>query len=597
MKITPRDYQQAAHDAIFAPWIAGEKDTGNPACELATGLGKSILVAMCCMTIRERWPKARVAMLVHNRELVQQNYEELKELWPEAPVGIYSAGLNRRDTEEPIIFGSIQSLYNKADVIGPRHFNLCDECHLIPSQGSGMYQTYFQEMRILTNNRMRAIGFTATPYRTDSGDIADQRDGDKLFDNLAYSFGIGEGTRQGWLSPLTARMGDGQINIDGVRRRGGDLAQNELRQVAEDDSLVLRAVRDLIARARAEDRKSWVAFCSGVTHSEMVAEALRLEGVTAAAVTGKTPKHERDHLLDEFKRGRITCLTNAEVLTTGFNAPGIDLIAMLRPTLSTSLYIQMMGRGTRVLKSVKINEPGLTAEERCALIAQSEKPNCLVLDYAGNVKRHGCVDLVEAEVQERREAGPACGPIGRVGHNDVRAKECPECATLNQPAAVFCVWPGCDHQFKEVAKHEDTPDEDIAVLSDEVEAVSYPVQDWEFKEHWSKNAMENNGPPVLEVTYQAGFQQYREYLCFEHRGRPRHKATMWWARHSRGSQTPATVGEAHDRQEELIMPIEITPVKEGKWWRIQRRKFDPADFEGSPPNNPAWDERTPSFKA
>lgn len=571
MKIKPRDYQQAAHDAIFAEWIAGNRASGNPAVELATGLGKSILVAMNCMTILKRWPSARVQMLVHNRELVRQNYEELKELWPEAPVGIYSAGLNSRDTHQPIIFSSIQSVYNKVDQLGPRHFNLCDECHLIPVDGDGMYQQYFRAMGMETGGRMRTIGFTATPYRMDSGGLTDDSKGDKLFDRMAYRYGIGEGTRDGWLAPLTARMGATEIDVANVQRRGGEFVQGALNAAANEAGLVDRTVDDIIARARADNRRSWLAFCSGVDHAEAVAEAFVARGVTARAITGKTPKGERDDLIERFKRGEIQALTNAEVLTTGFNAPGVDLIALLRPTLSTALFVQMMGRGTRVLKSVPINSAG-SAEERRAMIAASAKPNCLVLDYAGNVRRFGPVDMVGVDEKRGRTNEDEEAELVKVNHDDIRAKQCPDCGELVWSGATNCH--SCGYEFEELGKHEDTPDEDIAILSDEVEPEDLPVLDWSAQIHTKPGS-----PNMMKVTYRAGVQAYHEYWCFEHRGRARHRAHMDWMRHTGGSTPPpTTTDEALLRFHELTMPRTIRPVRDGKFFKVTRKSFSAEDF-------------------
>jgi DNA repair protein RadD len=118
----------------------------------------------------------------------------------------------------------------------------------------------------------------------------------------------------------------------------------------------------------AGERKAWLVFCTGVKHAEHVAEVLRQHGVATECVLGETPKKERERIIADFKAGRIRALTNANVLTTGFDYPDIDLIAMLRPTMSASLYVQMAGRGMRV---------------------KSHTDHCLVLDFAGVVEAHG----------------------------------------------------------------------------------------------------------------------------------------------------------------------------------------------------------------
>ncbi|MEL7110961.1 MAG: DEAD/DEAH box helicase [Pseudomonadota bacterium] len=564
MRIKPRDYQKATHDEILNPWKDGKKD-GNPVAELATGLGKSIVVAMLCRSIMETWPSMRIMMLVHNRELVRQNYEELKELWPEAPVGLYCAGLNSRDTHHPIIFASIQSIYNKVEQFGPRHITIADECHRIPIGGDGIYQKYLKAMALETGGRMRVIGLTATPYRMDSGGLVSQKEG-AVFERLAYKYGVGEGTRDGWLCPLTSKLGAAEIDVSNVKRRGGEFVQGELTAAAMKRELVEKTCDDIVARARADNRRSWLLFCSGVPHAAAVEEAMQARGITARSITGETPKGERDYLIEQFKMGAIQCLTNAEVLTTGFNAPGVDLIALLRPTLSTSLYVQMLGRGTRVLKTVDINGAG-DAEERKALIAASAKPNCLILDYAGNVRRFGPVDMVGVHAAEggsgeaREEVGAANG------------KECPDCGEMCWTGATDC--PSCGHEFEIEAKHEATPDDDIAVLSSEVKAEDLPVHSWRAQYVAGKQ-----GLGMMRVEYRAGVGVYNEFWCFNHRGKAKHEAFTNWQRHTGGaSKVPGDVDEALCRFGELVMPRTIRPVRSGKFHKITNKVFSAEDFD------------------
>src|SRR5690606_6516527 len=114
---------------------------------------------------------------------------------------------------------------------------------------------------------------------------------------------------------------------------------------------------------------------------------------------------QRDELLADFKAGRIRALTNVNVLTTGFDTPGIDLIAFLRPTQSTGLYVQMAGRGTRPIYGEGFDLT--TAEGRLAAIEAGPKRNALVLDFGGNVVRHGPIDAIVAPIQKRVGGGQA----------------------------------------------------------------------------------------------------------------------------------------------------------------------------------------------
>src|SRR6516165_5843308 len=384
-----RPYQQAALTALDAYWEAGG---GHPLCALATATGKSVLISKLITDIAARFPAFRVLLLVHVRELLQQNLDHLLELWPDAPYGINSAGLHRRDWGAPIVLASIQSVWHNPQRLGRRDLVLIDEAHLVPHEGDGMYRRLIAGLRPL-EPAMRVCGFTATPYRLDRGRL-DEGDG-KIFDEVVFEYGIGQGIRDGCLAPLSSKATASQIDVSGVAVRGGEFVASALEDVADDSAVVRAAIDEVVERG--QNRRSWLLFCSGVRHAHHVAETLRERGIA------------------DFRAGILRALTNINVLTTGFNVPAVDLIAMLRPTLSTGLYIQMVGRGTRKADG---------------------KTDCLVLDFAGNVMRHGPVDRAEGGVDNSRSGVKA---------DAIAAKRCPDCGELNVLRAVECVC--CGHEF------------------------------------------------------------------------------------------------------------------------------------------------------
>lgn len=534
--ITLRPYQEAAIEAVFEYW---KSEAGNPLIELATGLGKSLVVAEMCRRLLRDYPTMRILMAVHVRELVRQNFEELRRLWPDAPVGIYSAGLGSRDTHHRIVFGSVQSIFRKADALSPRHLVIIDEAHLVPSAGDGMYLTLLDGLRQHYPN-LKVLGLTATPYRLDSGRL-DQGE-NRIFDRIVYSYGVGPGVEDGYLSPLTAKSGAVEIDVANVARRGGEFVPAALNAAANRSDIVARAVDDVIARG--QDRRSWLLFCSGVDHAHAVCEALRERGINAACVTGDTPGDERDRIVADFKAGRIRALTNAQVLTTGFNAPAVDLIALLRPTLSTGLYVQMMGRGTRKADG---------------------KENCLVLDYAGNIRRHGPVDAIRVKGQGKAKA-KAEDPA-KVDVNEVRAKECPMCAAIVAIATREC--PDCGHVFAP-PKHEDRPD-DAPAMARDIRDDWAPVMHWSAR-RWAKRD-NPDAPPTLRVSMIAGVTEVAEWIAFEHAGYARGKAEDWWRMHGGAHPCPATVDEAVLRFTELTRPAAITLRADGSFMKIASRRF------------------------
>jgi len=531
--LTPRPYQSDSITAVMDYWRAGG---GNPLVDLATGLGKSVVIAKLTRDLLDAYPQMRVLMLVHVRELVSQNYQALLRLWPEAPAGIYSAGLGRRDAHERICFASIQSVYRKAAELGPRHLVLIDEAHLVPNGGDGMYRRLLTDLREQVPD-LRVAGFSATPYRMDSGRL-DEGD-ERLFDEVVYSYGVGAGIEDGWLSPLVSKRGAAEIDVSGVGSRGGEFIAGQLEAAADDDALTRAAVADM--QARASDRRSWLVFCAGVKHADHVTEALRSAGVSAACVTGDTPAGERDHLIREFRAGRIRALTSVGVLTTGFDAPNVDMIALLRPTRSKGLYVQTLGRGTRLCEG---------------------KADCLVLDYAGNVRRLGPVDAIEIETRRK-------GASMKVDADAVRAKECPRCEALCALNARVCK--DCGHEWPVSVEH-DTRADDAPILTREIQAKAVEP----LRVHsWSKRIVNHQGKPkYLQVDILAGMQAYRDFVLIEHGGYPARKAGQWWRQHGGSLPVPTTAEECSVRWDELTMPATITVQPDGKFWRIATRTFE-----------------------
>lgn len=547
-----REYQQAAIDAVLSYWRTGG---GNPLVELATGLGKSVVIAELNRLLFADYPGIRALMLVHVKELVEQNYKAMTRVWPAAPVGIYSAGLGLRQFRDPIIFASVQSVYKKADVLGDRALVEVDECHLIPKDGEGMYRTLLEGLR-LRRPDLRLVGFTATPFRLGSGRL-DEGD-DRLFDKTVFTYGIGDGIRDGWLTPLISKRGATEIDTSGVKKVGGEYVAGALEAAADVPEVTKAAAADMVARG--EGRRSWLVFCCGIIHAHNVAVALRAHGISAGVVTGKTSAGDRARMFADFRAGRLRALCGANIFTTGFDAPGVDLIAFLRPTQSVGLYLQMVGRGVRLVDPAIGDKDD--AAERVAAIAASIKPNCMVLDFAGNVRRHGPVDAVNAPKPRRKGMAET-----------VCAKECPACMALVGLSTRTCQY--CGHEFEVFEKgpnHEAEAD-DAPIMSSEVKDQRHiiPVVQWAAARHEKEG-----GRPSMCVTHFAALVRYREWVCFEHTGFAKHKAERWWVDHGGQAPVPATVDEAMQRFSagEVAKPTRVEIRREGKYDAIAAYIFD-----------------------
>jgi DNA repair protein RadD len=521
-----RPYQSQALDSLEAYWQNGG---GHPLIAMATATGKSLVIAWLIRDLMQRVPDLRILALTHVQELIKQNVDHVLALWPDAPLGINCGALGKRDFNHPILFASIQSVFRNPEAIGKRNLVLIDEAHLVPHDGDGMYRSLLDGLHQLE----RIAGFTATPYRLDSGQL-DEGEG-RIFNDVVFNYGIGEGIRDGWLSPLSSKRTDTQIDVTNVGRRGGEFIESELQEVANVDAVVRGACSEIVKHGAG--RRCWLVFCAGVDHALHVRDVLRAHGVTAETVLGETPTHEREETIAAFKAGEIRCLVNVNVLTTGFNVPQVDMLAMLRPTLSTGLYVQMIGRGTRKAEG---------------------KTNCLVLDFAGNVYRHGPVDSVDP-----KSKSVAVKP------GDVRAKACPQCDELVPLNTSECSV--CGYQWPRPA-----PKPKHATVADAMPVLS-TGQSWvevthtSFRIHYKRS--DPLAPPSLRVDYLCGLTVYSECVSLQRDGYARACAERWWFAMGGEAPVPVTVAEALGRRYEIGRPFEIAVYRNGQYWNVADRRL------------------------
>jgi DNA repair protein RadD len=479
MGLMLRPYQQACVDAI---WSALRRGIVAPVGCLPTGAGKTPVIVSLAQQAVEKWA-GKVLILAHVKELLQQAADSIGAWWPEAPLGVYSAGLGHRDIAQVTVAG-IQSVYRRACDLGARDLVIVDEAHLIPQSGEGMYRSLLDDLRTIKPS-VRIVGLTATPYRMTTGLIYGVG---SMFSDLVYDAGVKTLITDGYLSPLRGKNG-GDPDLAGVHRRGGEFLAEELEAAMADGEKVNHAC-DELARHGAQ-RTAWLVFCCGVRHAHMVCDALRSRGIHAETITGETPASQRDGWIADYKRGEIRCLVNVNVLTTGFDAPHVDLVAMLRPTCSPGLYYQMIGRGLRKADG---------------------KEDCLVLDLAGNINRHGPIDLLNDNIVAKSK--------GERG-GDAPQKTCPECEEVVHAAIHIC--PACNYEWPvEVARHE-TKASDAAPISEPPEWRT--VDRIEVCE-WEKRG-DSEAPLTLCVTYVCGATRVRQWVCVEHTGYALKKALVW----------------------------------------------------------------------
>lgn len=518
-----RDYQTAAIQSIYDYFAEGRGSA--PLVVAPTGAGKSVILAEFMRRAHADYPGTRILLATHRKELIQQDYQALLRLWPAAPAGIYSAGLGQRRHNAQMLFAGVQSIFRKTRTIGHVDLMIVDEAHLIGRGADTQYGKLIDGLRDI-NPAMKLVGLTATPYRLDSGRLDSGKGA--LFDGISYDIGIPMLVERGYLAPLVSKRPGTAFNAAGLHTRMGDFIEAEMAARFATEAITREAVAEIIAAGA--DRRSWLLFCISVDHAVMARDELRRQGIVAEVVTGATPHVERDRILRDFKAGRIRALTSVAVLTTGFDAPAIDLLAFLRPTQSLSLYMQMAGRGMRV---------------------KPQGGNCLVLDFAGNVARHGPVDAVQMPGEKKEGTGGGEAPT----------KTCPRCDSILLIAARDC--PDCGHVFPEPEPKIEATATTEAIMNMTAEDNWHPVADFEMGRHVK------NGTESLRVEYLIDGKVVKEWICLEHTGFPRRKAVQWWVHHA-GTSVPDTVTEALARRAEIRVPGEAVILREGKYWRIAR---------------------------
>ena len=505
-----RQYQQQAVDAVYN-YLRRYDD--NPCVVIPTAGGKTPILATIVKDAIQQWD-GRVMILSHVKELLEQAVDKIHAVYPECDIGIYSTGLKRWDTDNKCIVAGIQSAYRNTDGFGKFDLIIVDEAHLIPEKGDGMYRNFLRRMKD-HNPELRVIGLTATPYRLTSGPICAP---DNILNKICFEVGVKELLQQGFLCPLRSKASRQEIDASGLHVRAGEFIESEVDKLMNTGDLVAQACSEIISYAR--ERKAVIIFCCSIDHAQNVLAHIRKHDSTAEAVFGDTLPSFRAEILERFKAGKIKFLINVGVLTTGFDAPNIDCVVLLRPTASPGLYYQMVGRGFRL---------------------HPDKKDCLVLDFGGNIERHGPVDSIQVEPKTDREE-----PLG---------KTCPQCREVVPTAAMLCHV--CGHSFiKEKAESEereighDAAPAKVAILSGEITDTEYAVQSVRYSVHEKRNA-EPGAPRTMKIEYRINMlQSFSEWICPEHGGYVKQKFIRWWRKHAPGCDLP------HDAQDAVWLATE-----------------------------------------
>ncbi|QJD54368.1 DNA helicase [Aminobacter phage Erebus] len=550
-----RYYQTEADASIFAYFAAHPKPEQNPVIAMPTGTGKAVVIAKFCKGVMTRWQGQKIMMLVDVKELVEQNANKLRDLWPQAPVGIFSAGLDEKTAHMPITFAGIQSAAKCPALFGHQDILVIDECHMLSPDEEGIYKKFIAELRKI-NPFLRVIGLSATPYRMGLGMITDGG----IFTDVCYDItgleAFNKLLDEGYLSYLIPMPTQTVLDVSGVKKQGGEFVKNQLQAAVARYDLTCDALNE--AAVAAADRHHWLIFATGIEHVKMICSILDQMGISNAGIHSNSKKHpmsdgERDDNIARFKAGQIRVLVNADILTKGFDFPALDCIILLRPTNSVVLHVQILGRGTRPFfaDGYDLN----TVEGRLAAMSASTKQNCLVLDFAGNTMRLGPIN--DPRIPRKRGAGAG----------DIPIKVCASCGCMNHISAKMCI--NCGEEFTFQEKISGKASTVALIARDEPQVELFNVDRITYAKH-----QKMGGLPSLKVSYFCGMRRFTEYICLEHDGNPiQHKAHQWW-RERDPNDPPPTVDFALGWATNLRVPDKIRVWVNQRHPRILSYEFD-----------------------
>ncbi|HVH97139.1 MAG TPA: DEAD/DEAH box helicase [Enhygromyxa sp.] len=371
-----RPYQLEAIENARAEFSAGARSV--LICK-PTGTGKGFVIGE--VMHHALAAGSRVLAFCHREEIIEQLVEHAERSTGIRPA-IERAHLRQAGDMDQLVVGSVPSLINRLDRLGPNRFDLliADEAHHALAASWMRLFEHFSSAKIL--------GFTATPNRGDELALG------QVFERVAFDMSLPDAIREGWLVPIRQESIDVGVDFRSVRKQSGELRADDL------ERLLLPVLRDVVEPAvtLAANRQALVFT---VTRKVMHATASIIQQIvderaldlTVATVDGTTPKDERREIMRRFRAGEINWLVNVEVATEGFDAPNCDTIVMLRPTLSRALYMQMIGRSTRPLPGI-VDGPETPSGRRAAIRA-SAKPYALVIDFTSNSGKHELVSIMD----------------------------------------------------------------------------------------------------------------------------------------------------------------------------------------------------------
>lgn len=487
-----REYQEEGLQALWSYFMT---KSGNPILAWPTGTGKSLVPAEFIRRTMYHYPNQRFGVVTHVKELIQQNFAKLigdsenPGIWPSAPAGIYSAGLKQKDIHQPIIYGGIQSMFRHPEYFGHRDILFIDEAHLLSPDDATMYHKLINAWKQI-NPRLKIIGMSATPYRMGQGLLTDGGLFTDIAHNLTSLDAFNKLVADGYLSLLITKRMETQYDFSNVKIQAGEFNLKQLQHEADKAEITWAALQEMVYYG--QNRRSWLIYATGIEHANHIAEMLGKLGIECASVHSKQTDDYNTSALKAHKELRLRAIVSFSKLTTGLDHPAVDLIGMFRATLSVPLWVQMLGRGTRIAIG---------------------KQNCLVLDYARNASRLGPIN----DPVIPRKKGDKGG--------EIPIKLCEMCGTYHHIKAVKCDACGNPFEFEVKIIKQAVSDDVIR----EPEAVQVETFDVNYV-LYNKKESRNGKSPYLKVTYFAGMNGFDEFVFPE--ASYRKSYVDWWRQRS-----------------------------------------------------------------
>lgn len=415
-------YRQYQQDAVDQSEAAMATKTGAVLLQQPTGTGKTV-VASKIIHDRVALGNDKPMFIAPRREIVRQTAKKLEEFLMDPGIIMAGHDYHKRKLVQVASVDTLRSWIRRGRV----HLDT-DDTLVVDEAHRSMAATYDWLINAYLDAGADVLGMTATPIRADGVGLG------RTYKHLIQPLSMVQAIRQGWLVKPEYRI-PYVPDLSGVRVRHGEYNQADLERALNQKVLIGDIVTQWIKHA--EDRPT-MAFATGVKHSIAIAEEFNSVGIRAVHIDGETDKEVRDEAINDMLRGRIQVLTSCRVFTEGTDIPNIGCIIDAAPTKSLGTHIQKLGRGMRTVYADGL--PIGTDEERLLAISQSDKPNLLILDHAGNFFRHGRIDrnirwmLTEGKemvemAREARDKKPVeftCDHCSRVFSGQIY---CPDCGT------------------------------------------------------------------------------------------------------------------------------------------------------------------------